>query len=163
MSDQGALLKEACDMVIHDPDLAPEVDHVANKVTKTHCNEGALLVAQAMGCAEFDVPAGVDPLTADQMVSLMISNESGRWRLADGAAATIHALDGGLGFAAMSSSQLKELHGHICAVYPVGMGMSGSLGHDVPYVANVGTCQAEEKSSQAFPPSKGEASYFIYV
>lgn len=160
--DNGELLKDACDQVIHDPDLAPEINHVTNKVVKTHCNEAALLVAQAMGCHEFDTPMGADPMIADALVALIVQNASGRWRLTDGPAATLHALGGGLCFAAMTSVQLDEQHGHICAVYPVGMQWSGSLGKDVPMVANVGTCEAEEKASKAFPVSKGEPGYYAY-
>lgn len=163
MSDAGELLRDACDQVIHDPDLAPKMDPLTEKVVETHCNQGALIVAQAMGCHEFDTPVGTDPMTADQMVSLMVSNESGRWSAVSGSDAAIHALGGGLCFAAMSSEQLEEAHGHIAAVYPVGMQASGSLKRDVPMVANVGTCQAEERSSSAFPVSRGEATYYAWV
>lgn len=161
MTMDGELLKDACDQVIHDSDLAPKRDK-SGAIVETHCNEGALLVARAMGCHEFDTPVGDDPLMADAMCQLMSDNVSGNWDKVDGSAATLHALSGGLGFAAMSSYELGEAHGHICAIYPVGMQESGSLGHDVPMVANVGVCLAEEKSSQAFPVSKGEASYYIW-
>lgn len=162
MSDAGEMLKDACDQVIHDSDLAPEKDPYTGKIVKTHCNQGALLVAQAMGCNEFDTAPGEEPMMADAMVALMAENASGRWRVVDGPQASIHALSGGLCFAAMTSEQLDEAHGHICAVYPVGMQSSGSLGHDVPMVANVGVCLAEEKSSQAFPVLRGEATYYAW-
>lgn len=162
MSDQGELLLDACNQVINDPGLAPTKDAMDN-VTATHCNDGALLVAQAMGCHEFDTPAGEEPMLADAMVWLMRANASGRWTKATGSDATIHALGGGLGFAAMTSGELGETHGHICTVFPVGMQYSGSLKKDVPLVANVGTCQAEEKASEAFPVAKGEPDYFTYT
>ena len=161
MSDNGELLKDACDQVIHDPMLAPEKDALGHVVT-THCNEGALLVAQAMGCLEFDTPEGAEPMLADAEIYFMIENASGRWRLVSGSAATIHALGGGLAFAAMTSSELGEKHGHIAAIYPVGMGFSQSLRRDVPYCANIGTCQKEELVSMAFPVSKGEPQYYVY-
>ncbi len=162
MSDSGELLRDACDQVIHDPNLAPLVDALSNKVIETHCNQGALLVAQAMGCHEFDPAEGEDLKTADEMVLHIVSNDSGRWSLVDGSTATIHALSGGLGFAAMDSARLKEAHGHIAAIYPVGMQKSGSLQKDVPMVANVGKCNGEEKASSAFPVRIGEPSYFIW-
>lgn len=156
------LLMDACNSVIHNPDLRPEIDPVSNKVIKTHCNEGALIVAQALGCHEFDTPPGAEPMMAQGMVELIVRNESGRWSLADGRQAAIWALSGGLCFAAMTAAELDEAHAHICAVFPAACQESGSLGRDVPMVANVGTCQEEEKSSQAFPISKGEALYYIW-
>lgn len=161
MTMDGELLKDACDQVMHDSSLAPKKDK-SGKIIETHCNEGALLVARAMGCREFEVADGEEELMADAMCQLMSDNVSGNWEKVDGSTATLHALSGGLGFAAMSSYELGEAHGHIAAIYPVGMQESGSLGHDVPMVANVGVCLAEEKSSQAFPVSKGEANYYIF-
>lgn len=160
MSDNGELLKDACDQVINDPALRAEIDPRTEEVIRTHCNEGALLVAQAMGCDEFNTDG--DPLMADQMIELMQTNASGRWKVGTGSEAAIHALGGGLAFAAKTSHELSEAHGHIAAVYPVGMQYSGSLKHDVPLCANVGKQNAEEKVSQAFPPSKGEPSYYLW-
>lgn len=161
--DNGELLMDACNQVIHDLDLAPEKDPVTDKIVKTHCNAGALLVAQAMGCHEFDAAEGADPLLADELVWVMRTNASGKWTKVTGSEATIHALGGGLGFAAMTAAELGEAHGHIAAIYPVGMQMSGSLKKDVPMVANVGMDQGEEKVSKAFPVSKGEPDYFIWT
>jgi hypothetical protein len=144
-------LKEACDRVITDPALAP--GHGV-----THCNEGARIVARAMGCREFDG----EGLLADDMVRIMDSNDSGRWMSVDGPSFSAHAMNGGLGFAAMSSSRLGEAHGHIAAGYPAPMQESGSLGKAVPMVANVGRQEGEEKVSKAFPVSLGEPDYYIW-
>ena len=158
MTDDGSgeLLKDACDQVINDPDLQP-----SNGVT--HCNAGALLVAQAMGCEEFNSPDGEEPLLADAMILLMQMNVSGLWSMVSGSDATIHALGGGLAFAAMSSAELGEEHGHLATIYPTGMQYSPSLKHDVPLVANCGKRNGEEKVSEAFPVAHGEPSYYKWA
>ena len=148
-------LKAACDSVINNPALRP-----ANG--KTHCNAGALETAQAADCHEFDVEEGAEPLIADEMYAIMAADESGRWEKVDGATATEHALAGGLGYAALPSARLHEAHGHIATIYPTEMQMSGSLGKEVPVVANVGVTDAEEKESLAFPVAYGEPDYFIF-
>lgn len=148
-------LKAACDSVIRNPALRPLPG-------VTHCNAGALETAHAAGCAEFDRPAGEEPMLADEMYALMATNESHRWEQVDGEAATDHALEGGLAYAALPSTRLHEVHGHIATIYPAPMQMSGSLGKLVPVVANVGVTDAEEKESLAFPVADGEADYFIW-
>lgn len=149
------LLQDACDGVIADDSLAPVFKD--GKIIETHCNEGAMRVAQAMGCHELDF------LMADGQYEKMKANESGNWKQVDGAEAALWALDGKLAFAAMSSEMLGEAHGHICAIYPAARQWSGSLGKDVPMVANIGTKDCEEKVSEAFPVAKGEPEYFIWL
>jgi hypothetical protein len=149
----GEVLKAACDAVIADEDLAPKR---VDGVLVTHCNEGAEKVAEKMGCTE------LSGYMADEQYQIMATNESGRWMKVTGSEATIHALGGGLAFAAMPSQRLGEAHGHIAAIYPAGMQYSGSLGKDVPMVANVGVQDREEKASEAFPVAKGEPDYFIW-
>ncbi len=151
--DMGEVLKAACDAVIADEDLAPKR---VDGVLVTHCNEGAEKVAEKMGCTE------LSGYMADEQYQIMATNESGRWMKVTGSEATIHALGGGLAFAAMPSQRLGEAHGHIAAIYPAGMQYSGSLGKDVPMVANVGVQDREEKASEAFPVAKGEPDYFIW-
>ena len=141
-------LKAACDEVIADPALEP-----GNGVT--HCNEGARRVAHAMGYFGFND----ESLLADDMIAIM--NAGGPWSKVDGATATAHALAGGLAFAAMSSHQLDDAHGHIAALYPAPMQLSGSFSKDVPMVANVGKQDREEKVSAAFPVAFGEPDYFV--
>ena len=162
MTDKGQLLADACKRVVSDPKLAPQYDKKTGKLTATHCNRAALLVAQAMGCAEFDRPAGSDPLLADKMIALMASNSSGRWRKVSGADATIHALGGGLAFAAKTSAELGAAHGHIAAVWPVGRQRSDSWRTDVPVLANVGKDNGMMRASKAFPVARGEPPYFAW-
>ena len=148
MSDQIDALKAICDEVIADPSLEPSAG-------VTHCNEGARRVANAMGYFGFND----ESLLADDMVAIM--NAGGPWSKVDGETAAAHAQVGGLAFAAMSSYQLGEAHGHIAAVYPAPMQFSGSFNKKVPMVANVGKQDAEEKVSAAFPVALGEPDYFV--
>ena len=149
MSDQGAILKSACDAALSNPKLQP-VDGI------TYCNMAVQSIAQAMGCGEFS------GLMADEIYQVMKTNPSGHWETATGQEATVYALSGGLAIAAMSSHRLEEDHGHVAVVAPLGMQDSGSLGHDVPVLANVGKTVGYMKSSEAFPVSAGEAEYFMY-
>lgn len=142
-------LRDACAAAVSNPAFAP-----GNGVT--HCNQAAQFIANAMGCTE------LDNKMADQQHAAMVANTSGRWTKVDGASATAFALLGGLGFASMSSAQLKEAHGHIAAIYPAPMQFSGSLNKNIPIVANVGVNESEEKESMAFPVAMGEPDYFIY-
>lgn len=150
MEDKGDILKAICDEVINDPDLQPHGG-------RTFCNKGAERISHVMGCFDFD---GLE-LDADQMYTLISCSLN--WTKCTGQEATIHALSGGLAFAIMTSIELGELHGHIAAIYPVGMQWSGSLSKDVPLVANCGKQNGEEKVSQAFPPSRGEPNYFCWT
>lgn len=161
MSDNGELLKDACDLVIHDPKLEPEFDPKTGKILVTHCNEGLLLVAQAMDCHEFDTEG--EPLMADEMIALMERNESGCWSTGSSSEAAIHALSGGLAVAAKTSEELDEAHGHVAVVYPAAQQRSGSWNKDVPMCANVGKRNGEEKVSEAFPVSKGEPVYYLWT
>jgi hypothetical protein len=161
-------LKAVCDSIIANPAYRP-----ANG--KTHCNAGALEAALEFDCHEFDVPEGAEPMMADEMYEVMEKNESGRWMKVDGDQFAANALNNRLGYAALPSYRLHEAHGHIATGYPasdkrggvngdgqLGMEWSGSLQKDVPYVANVGKTDCEEKVSQAFPPIDGEPDYFIF-
>jgi hypothetical protein len=149
---RGELLKDACDSILAESDFEAHDG-------KTFCNVASLMVAQAMGCDEFDTPDGEDPLMADEMIGLMSSNVSGHWTVGTGSEATIHALGGGLAFAAMSSHDLGEAHGHIAVIAPKTREFSGSLKKEVPVCANAGRLM---KVSQAFPVSKGEPMYFLF-
>ena len=158
-ANAGELLKDACDQVINDPDLAPEIGP-DGRVLKTRCNQGALLVAQAMGCEEFNTDG--EPLMADEMIALMERNESGKWSTGTSSEAAIHALSGGLAFAVKTSAELEEVHGHICAVYPASQQWRGSWKKDTAMLANVGKQNREEKASEAFPVSKGEPEFYLW-
>ena len=150
-----AILKAACDSVIADPSLQPK-KNAQGQIIETHCNMGAIKVANAMGCHE------LDNQMADQQHATMIANVSKLWTKVDGITATNYALAGGLAFASMSSTQLKEAHGHIATIYPAPMQFSGSLNKQVPMVSNVGVTDIEEKESMAFPVADGEPDYFTW-
>jgi hypothetical protein len=149
------ILKAACDAVLADPKLLPVKDAAGN-IVETHCNFGAIRVANAVGCHE------LDGKMADQQYTTMDDNASGLWLKVTGDAATAFAQLGGLAFACASSKMLGEAHGHIAAVYPAPMQFSGSLGKNVPVVANIGKTDTEEAESRAFPVAKGEPSYFVW-
>lgn len=149
MSDQGAVLKAACDTALANPAFQP-------KNGNTFCNFAVEQIAGALGCHE------LDGLMADDIYQLMASNASGRWKKVSGSDATIHALDGGLAIAGLPSQRLNEARGHVAVVAPVGMQFSGSLKHDVPVLANLGKTVGYMKSSAAFPILDGEADYFTW-
>lgn len=149
MIDPGATLKAICDEVLADPELRPSNG-------TTHCNQAARKISHAMNCFDFDDLS----LTADFMYHIMANG--GKWSKVNGSEATIHALGGGLAFAALSGLQLNEKHGHLAAIYPLGMGYSVSLKKDVPMIANVGRTVGLIKVSGAFPVSLGEPDYFCY-
>lgn len=134
---------------------------LANKFFKpshglTYCNFAVEFIARGMGCLEFENH------TANQIYQLISTNASGKWLKSGGSQATIWALSNGFAIAGLPSQRLGEDHGHVCAIYPLGMQASGSLKHDVPMVANVGKTVGVMKSSAAFPVADGEAEYFIY-
>lgn len=143
-------MKALCDAALANPVFHP-------KNGTTYCNLALNSIAKGAGCDEFD------GLMADEIYQLMVTNASGKWARVDGSDVSIWALSNGLAVAALPSHRLGEAHGHVCAVYPLGMQASGSLGHDVPMVANIGKTVGVMRSSQAFPPAKGEAEYFTYA
>jgi hypothetical protein len=177
MIDPGDALKNLCDRLVSTSNLWPEYDS-SGKLLTTYCNMAARIAAQALGCSEFDDPN----LIADDMVAIMKANKSGRWESVTGQQATLHALDGGLAFAAADSKALLEAHGHITLIRPESMQPSPSWGKDCPMVVNVGKGDPGQdlrpidhhplqyqtkpnwncKVSQAFPVSKGEPGYFCF-
>jgi hypothetical protein len=143
-------LKELCDLALKNKLFSPRNGN-------TYCNMAVDSIAKGFGCYEFD------GLMADDIYQVMLTNESGKWDKVDGSDATIWALSNGLAIAALPSQTLKEAHGHVAVIYPLGMQMSGSLGRDVPMVANIGKTVGVMRSSEAFPVSDGEADYFTYA
>src|SRR3990167_9399425 len=122
--DRGAILKAACDLTVAAEELRPEYSAKDGKLLRTFCNIGARRIANLMECPDFD---DVN-LIADDMHAIMTA----KWKKVDARGAVLHALDGGLAFAAMTSKQLNDAHGHITAIRPEGMQQSGTLGIDVP-------------------------------
>lgn len=173
--DLGDILQRFCIQLVADQTLQPEYN-TDGVLLKTHCNQASRRAAQLLNCTEFDD----ESLMADDMYAIMKSNPSKRWKIAGGQEATLHALNGGLAFAALPGAILEETHGHITVVCPLGMQRSGSLDKDVPVVANVGKGDPGSplgpadkkgirrkknwicKASQAFPVEKGEPCYFIW-
>lgn len=171
-TDPGSVYKAACDAAVAAPELRPEYS-TDGALLKTFCNLGARRVAQAKACHDFDDMN----LNADAMHAVMAA----KWSKVDARAAVLHALDGGLAFASMTGAQLGEAHGHIAAVRPEAMQASGTLGIDVPMVANIGKGDPDAplvdsgrkgvktkrnwncKASQAFPmKAKGAPDYFTW-
>lgn len=150
-------LKEACDAVLADPSLAPTKDMFGH--VTTHCNQGVRLICHNMGCKEFDDLR----LNAENMGTIMSENRSGVWKKGTGAEATAHAKLGKIAIAFMSAKRLNEGHAHIDVVYPDDMQWSGSLGRNVPMVANIGIQNKEERESQAYPVEVGEADYYLWM
>ncbi len=128
-------LKAVMDAIVAAPDLRPQYTSDAT-LLRTFCNLGAQRAAKAAGCAELDLPNFEE--NADFLYAIMDHNESHHWARVDRAAATAHALAGGLCFAALTSKQLGAKHGHIATVRPERMRMSASAGGEVPMLANVG-------------------------
>lgn len=152
------ILRDALQTLLTNPGLQPQKDAAGNVVT-THCNQGARIAAQSQGCKEFDDTN----LDAEAMGRIMAQNLSSMWLKVDGEAATARALAGKLAFAFMSRERLGEAHAHIATIYPTPMGHSGSLDKDVPWCLNVGVNVKQELVTAAFPVSKGEPDYFIWV
>lgn len=128
---------------------------------KTYCNLASKEVARFFGCKDFEVPN----LLADGMYHLLASNLSGAWSKIDYEFASNQAQRGELVFAALPSWVLGGNHGHICALYPAAMQHSGSLGHAVPMVANVGRAESHGivKTSGAFPVKLGMPHFYLWV
>jgi len=172
-------LKSILDGIIVRPDLFPLYSENGTLMT-TYCNLAARLAAQACGLKDFDDAS----LMADDMYKILSTINDGRIKKVDGMTACTHAMIGALGFACASGPMLGEAHGHIAAIFPAPLQGSGSLGHSVPMLANVGRGNPAIdlyknsagiltrpnwvcKSSQAFPVSIAgqpfEAPYFIFV
>lgn len=170
----GEVLRAACDDAVAAPELRPEYAATGGtSPIRTFCNLGARRIAQAMGCKDFDA----QDLNADAMHDIMARS----WGKVAAQAAVMHALDGGLAFASMTGSQLGSAHGHLAALRPEAMQASGSLGRDVPMLANIGVGDPDApliasgragiktkrnwncKASQAFPmKAKGDPDFFIW-
>jgi len=171
-----AELARFLDALVLDKSLFPIYDNNA-RLLKTFCNLGAKRNSPGEDFHEFD---GKD-LLADDMGVIMRENKSELWKLMSGAEAALWSMNGRRAMAFMSAKELGSKHAHIARLYPKDMAMSGSLGHPVPYVANIGrgdpkaalvnmfnpvekTCRNWVcKASQAFPVKKGEPLYYGYM
>ncbi len=149
-------LKDYLQALTQEPDLQPTME---DGVLVTRCNLGARKAAEFLGCLEFSDKN----LMADDMVKIMGQNASGKWQLVDGQTAATFAISDGLAFAAMTSEELGEAHGHIACVFPAPMQFSGSLNKEIPMIANVGKRNGIMKVSEAFPVAKGESHYWTWT
>lgn len=139
------VLKKAQAAILADPDLR------MTEAGTTFCNFGVWAVAAALACAE------LTNKTANEIIDHVANDK--RWLKVEGSQATDFALRGGLALA----GQKADVHGHVATVCPEEMQTSASLAKKVPILANIGKRNARMKSSEAFPVSKGEASYWIWV
>lgn len=171
--DAGERLKAACDEAVAAADLQPQYT-TAGALLRTFCNKGAQRIAAAMGRTELDAP-GVEE-NADELHAIL--ERIGK--KVDARSASLHALDGGLAFASMTSKQLGEAHGHICVIRPEALQFSGTLDREVPVVVNIGVGDPTAplgpadkagirrkrnwncRASSAFPmKAKGDPDYFV--
>ena len=97
---------------------------------------------------------------AREIIAFIKTREAG-WLICAGKQAADFALRGGFALSFMEFT--SDPHDHVAAVYPAKMEMSGSLGCEVPLVANIGKKNAVMKSSGAYPVARGECRYAIYV
>ena len=141
-------LAQICEQNIKDPSLQPRVE---GGVFTTYCNIAARRVAQLAGCTDFDAMPN-----ANAMVAMMGGSDD--WTTVNGQAASHIAQSGGL----VIAGKKYEGHGHVAVVYPADPQMSGSWGHQVPMVANVGKNMGVMRSSQAFPVDMGEPTYYAW-
>lgn len=95
----------------------------------THCNQAIHAVAQKLGCDDL---AG---LTADEIVAFL--GTSSDWQLIDMSAAQAYANQGSLVIAGLSSTDLKQSHGHVVVIRPGIPCDSGKWG-SVPRCLNIG-------------------------
>lgn len=173
MTDSDTL-KKLADRLVDSPNLWPIYDK-DGKLLETFCNFSARLAAQAMLCDEFNDP----DLLADDMVSIIRLNASGKWHITTGQEAANQSIAGKLAYACQDSKTMMESHGHITLISPEAMRYSGSFEKDVPVVANIGKGDPSKalqqienhplgyqtkpnwycKTSEAFPVSKGEPLY----
>lgn len=137
---------------------------VIGGVEVTHCNQGALAVANGVGCHEFDPPENGEPYTADQLYYFFQRSTSNflEKNLED-----THDLaqQGTLIFAVSPSWLLKEQHGHIVSLTPGDQVKSASLSLWVPVCLNISTVSLSDRSigiNFAFPMTRTKPRYFAW-
>ena len=148
------LLMEVQDRVFADPRWQPKQDG------RTFCNMATLAVCHGVGCREFDVPEGDDPLIADQMYAIL--KTSGNFASQTMESAIILANNGVFVLAAASSRQLGEEHGHINTLTLGDPEHSGHWLAEAPMCMNLGrdgTCFRNKGENWAF---KKEPEFFAW-
>jgi hypothetical protein len=129
----------------------------------TFCNEAVESVSHQFGVTE------LDNILASEIIALFEKTPA-RWLNVSGKQAADYARRGGFGVSGMKIYLLnpegkltteRAKHDHVATVYPAEMKTSGSLGREVPMVANIGKKNGIMKSSEAYPVIQGECSYWI--
>ena len=118
----------------------------------TYCNRAVQDVAATYGCE------GLNGMMANDMAQALGGGLVPGWTRAMGDMAAKHARRGGLALAAKEYTG----HGHVAILAPESMQFSGSWGHDVPVLYNVGKKNGLMKCSEAFAVAQGEPAYYIY-
>lgn len=143
------LLNDAQDRIYDNLDFWPKEDDPDHK---TFCNVATIAVAQGVGCRALDSPVGIEPLTADEIYRLMLSET-----LLFAPMVMRQCQDrvnaGALMFAILPSWKLQQSHGHICTL-TTGMGdHSGRWNTFTPFCMNLGragTCFRKKGVNWAF-------------
>lgn len=155
--DGGPLkLKVLCDYILSAPEFVQR-DITADGKEETFCNRAVRYVSYGMGCMDF---------SPDDSANIMVDVMADKWRKATAEEAIFHARNGGLAVA----GKRYPVHGHVAVLYPDPGAYSGSWGHIVPLVANVGVKPNKvKKTSEAFPVKDKktgaplpEPDYFIW-
>jgi hypothetical protein len=131
--DENNHLKALCDAAVSAPEFQPK-DGV------THCNQAVRSIALGMGYTGF----APDEL-ATHMIGFMAASPD--WEAVNMEHAAQFAQAGRMVVACM----VEQSHGHVAVLYPAPMQQSGSLGYEVPMIANVGKTNGVMRASQAFP------------
>ena len=146
-------LKYFLDALVKDKSLKQKPDGT------TFCNVGVHRGAQLFKYDGFTTKEGW-PLMARSMIEVVKARKTG-WLICESKQAVDFVLRGGLGVSFMEFA--PDPHDHVALIYPAKMEASGSLGREVPMVANIGKKNAIMKSTGAYPVARGECRYAIFV
>jgi hypothetical protein len=140
------ILKDACDIVLKQPDLVAEVQN-GNLVT--YCNLGFERIATMLGHKEYN------GLMANQIYDkckkdcVEVSSED----------AIAQSMQGLLVIANWKNT--SGAHGHVAVIYPSCGEHSDMLNKTVPTICNIGIKNAIMKVTQAFQVRGHEPTYFL--
>ncbi len=119
---------------------------------KTFCNMATIAVAQGIGCHALDSAQGKEPLTADEIYQLLISN-----RAVFSPMVMRECQDrvngGSFIIAILPGYKLRQSHGHLCTLTPGVGDHSGRWNSFTPFCMNLGragTCFRKKGVNWAF-------------
>ena len=144
-------LKAACDKILLQEDLKPEVDAKGNLIN-TYCNLGVYRIARELGVDKFFYnTTTARPMLATE-IALACAENSLRFEHVEPERAKSDADSGLLVIAAqVGVPGVNGGHGHVDIVYPgKPMTYSGKWGMLVPVVANIGKQNLVEGTNYAF-------------